>query len=165
MCTPAVARCNMIYGGNGADELGGGAGDDLIFGGAGADYINGEEGDDVADGGDGNDEILGGDGVDRLTGGGGADKFVFENGDSGVGAGSRDIVEDFTKAQNDKIDLHFFDDLDFIGDSAFSAPDQVRFIHSGGNTIVRINTVGNTGAEMEIELSGVINLAAGDFLL
>jgi hypothetical protein len=34
-----------------------------------------------------------------------------------------------------------------------------------GNTIVAINTAGNTGAEMQIELAGVINLTAGDFML
>ena len=43
--------------------------------------------------------------------------------------------------------------------------DQVRFSHSGGITIVAINTAGNSGAEMQIELAGVINLADGDFLL
>jgi hypothetical protein len=30
---------------------------------------------------------------------------------------------------------------------------------------VRINTVGNTGAEMEIFLAGNVNLSAGDFIL
>ncbi len=84
--------------------------------------------------------------------------------DSGVGLGNRDEITDFSKAQNDIIDLAS-DSLVFIGESAFSAPDQVRFFHSGGNTIVAINTAGNSGAEMQIELAGVINLAAGDFLL
>ena len=100
-----------------------------------------------------------------MNGDAGADEFVFWNGSSGLGAGNRDIVEDFSKAENDKIDLEYFYGMDFIGQGNFSAPDQVRFSHSGGNTIVAINTAGNSGAEMQIELAGVINLAAGDFLL
>jgi len=47
----------------------------------------------------------------------------------------------------------------------FSAPDQVQFIHSGGNTLVQLNTVGNSGMEMEIQLNGIVNLGAGDFVL
>lgn len=49
--------------------------------------------------------------------------------------------------------------------ASFDAPDQVHFVHSGGDTIVRINTVGNSTAKMEIELAGIVDLAAGDFPL
>jgi Ca2+-binding RTX toxin-like protein len=161
----AGAGDDTIYGGNNADLLGGGQGNDTLFGGNGADFLNGEEDDDEVDGGAGNDEIWGGYGVDHLTGGTGADTFVFTSWDTGVGAGNRDIVEDFGKADGDKIDLHFFDDLQFIGTETFSAPDQVRFFQSNGDTIFRINTLGNTDAEFEIKLEGTVNLAAGDFLL
>ena len=99
-----------------------------------------------------------------LTGGSGADDFVFWEGDSGVGVGNRDKITDFSKADNDDIDLSEFGGLAFIGQSDFSAADQVRFVHSGGDTIVSINTVGNGGAEMQIELAGIVNLAAGDFI-
>ena len=156
---------DSIYGGNGADELGGYLGNDFISGGSGADFLNGEEGDDEVDGGGGNDEIWGGYGVDHLTGGTGADKFAVTSWDTGVGAGNRDVVEDFSKAQGDRIDLHFFDDLQFIGNETFTAPDQVRFFQSNGDTIIRINTVGNTDAEYEIQLEGTVNLTAGDFIL
>jgi hypothetical protein len=84
--------------------------------------------------------------------------------DSGVGLGDRDQITDFSQAQNDVITLGV-DDFEFIGESAFSAPDQIRFSHSGGNTIVAFNTVGVSGAEMQIELSGIINLNASDFIL
>ena len=161
----AGAGADTLYGDDGADVLGGGEGLDTLYGGAGADFLNGEEDHDIVDGGGGADEIFGGDGNDLLVGGGGADRFVFQSGDSGVGTGDRDFVADFSQAQNDKIDLHFFDGLDFIGESGFSAPDQVRYFHSNGNTVIAINTAGNSGAEMQIELDGTITLVAGDFLL
>ena len=180
-----------LYGNGGDDQLFGGAHDDTIAGGDGLDTLHGDDGEDTIYGGDGNDFLYGGDdaddlhggdgadtiaggsgadkihgdrGLDTLTGNGGADDFVFDDGDSGVGAGDRDVITDFVTGTDD-LDLSSFGNLDFIGQDTFDAPDQVRFIHSGGNTIVRINTVGNTGAEMEIELSGVINLNAGDFIL
>jgi Ca2+-binding RTX toxin-like protein len=160
----AFEGADTVYGDNGADFIGGGEGSDTLYGGAGADFLNGEEDHDIVDGGGGADEIFGGDGIDLLVGGGAADTFVFQPDDSGVGTGNRDFVADFSKAQNDKIDLNIFDDLDFIGETGFSAPDQVRFFHSNGNTVIAINTAGNSGAEMQIELDGMINLAATDFV-
>jgi Ca2+-binding RTX toxin-like protein len=154
-----------LYGYGGADWLNGGSGDDALSGGSGVDILEGANGDDTIVGGSGNDYLWGGFELDTLTGGSGADDFLFEEGDSGVGAGNRDEITDFSKADGDDIDLATFGNLDLIGQDTFDAPGQVRFFHSGGDTIVRINTVGNTGAEMEIELAGVVNLAAGDFVL
>jgi Ca2+-binding RTX toxin-like protein len=161
----AFEGADTVYGDNGADFIGGGEGLDTLYGGAGADFLNGEEDRDIVDGGGGADEIFGGDGIDLLIGGGSGDKFVFSSGQSGVGTGNRDFIADFSKAQNDKIDLHFFDDLDFIGETGFSAPDQVRFFHGNGNTVIAVNTAGNSGAEMQIELDGIVNLSAADFIL
>jgi Ca2+-binding RTX toxin-like protein len=156
---------DTVHGDDGADFIGGGEGLDTLYGGAGADFLNGEEDHDIVDGGGGADEIFGGNGNDLIVGGGGSDTFVFQPNDSGVGTGNRDFVADFSQAQNDKIELTIFDGLDFIGESGFSAPDQVRFFHSNGNTVIAINTAGNSGAEMQIELDGVINLTVGDFVL
>ena len=114
--------------------------------------------------GAGNDDLDGGYGLDVMTGNAGADDFAFGAGGSGVGDGNRGEITDFSQAQNDDIDLSAFGGLDFIGGSSFSAADQVRFFHSGGNTIVAVNSVGNSGAELQIELAGIVNLAAGDFL-
>ena len=75
------------------------------------------------------------------------------------------MITDFSTVQGDDLDLTAFGGLAFIGQNVFSAPDQVRFIHSGGNTLVQLNTVGNSGMEMEIQLTGIANLGAGDFLL
>lgn len=155
---------DTVYLGAGNDEATGGSGDDTLYGGNNNDDLWGGAGDDTLEGGSGADDLDGGGDIDLLTGDGGADDFNFALGDSGVGAGDRDIVADFKKSQNDDLDLSDFGGLDFIGTSTFDAPDQVRFTHSGGNTIVSINTSGNSGAEMEIQLTGVINLAAGDFI-
>lgn len=153
-----------LYGYGGSDWLNGGDGDDTLSGGNGADTVEGADGDDTVVGGSGNDFVWGGDDLDTLTGGSGADDFAFGDGESGVGAGNRDLITDFSKADGDDIDLSAFGNLDFIGQDTFDAPDQVRYFHDNGDTIIRINTVGNGNAEMEIQLDGVINLAAGDFI-
>ena len=145
---------------NSVVDTNGGNDDVTLYG--GNDTADLGAGDDEANGGLGNDTLNGGTGIDVLTGAGGADDFVFDEDDSGVGAGNRDEITDFSQGQDD-IDLSGFNYLDFIGHS-FDAPNQVRFLHSGGDTIVRINTVGNTGVEMEIELDGIVNLGMGDFI-
>ena len=147
---------NILTTGNGSDEVYAGDGNDIVTTGAGNDLLFGSWGNDV---------LNGGGGLDMLTGNTGADDFVFNLGDSGVGAGARDEVTDFSQFQNDDIDLTGFGGLDFIGNSGFSAAGQVRFFQNGGDTIVAINTVGNSGAEMQIELFGIINLTESDFLL
>jgi Ca2+-binding RTX toxin-like protein len=112
--------------------------------------------------------------VDVLTGGSGADTFGFyadgdletEYGtDSGVGVGNRDIISDFSQGQDDVIDVGDIGDLDFIGQAAFSSVTQVRYFHSGGDTIVQVNHIGVSGADLEIELHGIINLMGSDFIL
>lgn len=71
-------------------------------------------------------DFRGGAGVDTLTGGAGADKFVWAAGETGVGAGNRDIITDFVSGV-DKIDLSLIDaatyastsQIDTAGDQAF----------------------------------------------
>jgi Ca2+-binding RTX toxin-like protein len=156
-----------------------GDGDDVIYGngsknvlnaGNGSDFMSGAGGNDTLNGGGGDDELAGGHGVDVLTGGSGSDYFAFyadsESGtDSGVGASNRDIIMDFNQAQNDVIDIGDIGDLSFIGQAAFSSVNQVRYFHSGGDTIVQVNHVGDAGVDLEIQLEGVVNLNGSDFLL
>ena len=56
--------------------------------------------------------------------------------------------------------------LEFIGQSAFSGVDQVRFFKAGGDTVIEVNlTDATAGAEMRIEIDPLVNLQATDFVL
>ena len=110
-----------------------------------------------------------------------ADVFLYDDTlDSGVGAGKRDVITDFSHAEGDRIDLHLIDAtaatngdsaFSFIGTKAFSAPGQVRFFVEGDHTVVEMNTFGSGDtiadgpAELQIELAGNITLVASDFIL
>ena len=49
--------------------------------------------------------------------------------------------------------------------ATFTAPGQVRWYQSGGNTFVEASTDADAGAELQIELSGLKTLTATDFVL
>lgn len=66
------ALANVIYGGEGDDELLGHGGEDLLFG---------DQGDDDLSGGAGDDTLSGGEGRDETSGGSGNDIFLVDNGD------------------------------------------------------------------------------------
>ena len=110
-------------------------------------------------------------GADTMTGGAGNDTFKFSNlSDLGLGAGSRDVITDFTQGQ-DKIDLSTIDaNLSTAGDQAFSlvtsfstTAGEVRY----SGDIIYLNTDNDTAAEYEIQLTGTIPtaLSAADFVL
>lgn len=139
------ATANTLTGNTGSDTLDGAAGNDTLFGGAG------------------NDRLIGGTGIDSMTGGTGNDTFVFVAGSSGTATGQRDRIVDFTIGQ-DVIDLLGFNtDFSFIGSDAFTASNQVRFTSAGGVTTIEVNTSGNTGSELSIDLTGTLALTAANF--
>jgi Ca2+-binding RTX toxin-like protein len=148
---------------------------DTLVGNEGSNELIGGFGNDTVDGAGGADILFGGRGVDRQTGGAAADAFGFTDTlESGVGAGHRDVIADFSRTQGDKLDLHLIDArlgtsqdqaFAFINGDGFTAEGQVRFFVEGDHTVVEANTTGGSGAEMQVELSGNINLTAGDFLL
>ncbi|MFZ1467757.1 MAG: calcium-binding protein [Paracoccaceae bacterium] len=95
-----------IDGGGGNDDLNGGNGNDTLIGALGADTIIGNDGADVLSGGGGSDLIFGNDGADyinggfgydRINGGAGADSFyhlgIFDHGS--------DWIQDYTASQGD----------------------------------------------------------------
>ena len=163
----------LIEGGDGNDTLYGAySGDDTLRGGKGDDVIGiAENGNAGAEGG--NDLIEGGAGRDTLYGGSGNDTFVFKTGDSGVGTGNRDRIEDFSvDATSEVLDLREVSPsgsaLTFQKMAAFTAANQVRYTLDTPNklTIVQINLDANTAtSEMEIELVGLLPLNASEFLL
>jgi serralysin len=160
---------DYLYAWNLGDNLG-----HTLAGGDGYDEVYGWVGNDILDGGNGNDILVGEGGRDFLTGGAGADRFDFRftptTQDSLVGAGNRDIVTDFEHGV-DKLSIAIHDNatladansLSFVGQSAFTFSNQIRFDYEGSNTVVQVNLDSSATPEMEIELVGHIALTAGDF--
>ncbi|WP_246175178.1 calcium-binding protein [Paracoccus limosus] len=174
---------DLLYGGFGDDWLGGGTGNDSLFGGPGNDQLFGEDGDDLLSGGLGNDRIFGGAGNDRiygntgadsLYGGAGADMFVFlAPSDSTPQA--RDYIDDFSRADGDRIDLSAIDansklqgaqDFTYIGKQAFSGTaGELRWLRTANATYVQADLDGDGTADFAIMIGKSIDLAVGDFLL
>lgn len=128
---------------------------------------------DTLDGGAGNDSLAGGLGADSLTGGTGNDIFLFEQThNSGVGAGNRDVIADFTTGQ-DRIDLSNIAGLATIsadntagnGIADFtSVAGQVAWGANGTGLIVFVDFDGNSTSDFEIELQNLATLRNADFI-
>ncbi|MFC3632084.1 peroxidase family protein [Paracoccus angustae] len=175
----------VLNGANGvADLVLGFGGNDTLNGLSGNDILIGEAGNDTLGGGDGNDFLRSGAGRDRLTGGLDADSFVFAStAETGNGTGAttgRDVITDFgTNVAGEVIDLSMIDArsgfgnngdqaFNFIGGTAFNGANAnggLRIVQQGGNTIVQGSTDSDTAVEFEIELTGLLALAADDFIL
>jgi serralysin len=150
-------KIENVTGSVGADAISGTAGANLLSGAAGIDFLRGRGG------------------KDQLVGGADGDYFAFTaTGDSGVGAAKRDVIKDYSQAQGDGLDLSAIDadvgqsgkqEFAFVGSKAFSAAGQVRSFFDGDRTIVEVSNDGDNAAEMQIELSGRINLTAADFVM
>ncbi|MEF9604583.1 M10 family metallopeptidase C-terminal domain-containing protein [Paracoccus sp. PXZ] len=158
---------NLLNGGAGNDQLDGRGGNDRLLGGAGADSLLG---------GAGNDVLIGGAGADRLNGGLGADQFVFLGlGESGVTAAGRDLIQDFSHAQGDRIDLRSIDaNAGLAGDQAFrligeraftGAAGELRYERAGNVTTILADTNGDGRADFSVALNGSHSLVGADFLL
>ena len=175
----------------GFENARGSDGTDKLLGSSAANTLEGAAGNDVLDGRAGNDTLGGGEGIDILIGGAGRDTldivdlintrdFVRFNStsDSGLDSTSWDTITGFDKGtanSADRIDLAIIDaDTAATGNQAFafrgsagfsSAGGEVRYVVSGGNTVVYVDTDSDAAAEMAFQVNGVTGLAAGDFLL
>ena len=169
------AGIDFAYGGDGQDILHGGDGNDTLRGEAQNDTLYGDFGADTLQGGDGNDALYGGAGRDVLNGGVGADAFWFADGDfSGVTNATADRIQDFVQG-SDRIRLNLVDAntlvagdqaFAFIGTAAFSnVAGQLRYVQSGGVTVIEGDTNGDGTADFAIALTGVIALLGSDFTL
>jgi serralysin len=168
----------------GVENLRGSVFADQLAGTNAANKLQGEDGNDKLLGKGGIDTLVGGDGVDKLTGGAVADKLSGGKGDDDFvytavadSAKQHDIISDFRHKQDD-IDLsklHPDNDNDkfvFIGSKKFSREvgelQVIQHDNSGTKddfTMVRGDLDGNGKADLQIELTGLVKLDAGDFLL
>ncbi|MBU1336438.1 MAG: M10 family metallopeptidase C-terminal domain-containing protein [Alphaproteobacteria bacterium] len=175
---PQPPPASSDQGTNAADNITGTNAANVLDGKGGNDTINGMGGNDTINGMGGNDTITGGSGYDVLTGGAGNDAFVFGNSaDIGSRAGARDVITDFVQGQ-DKIDLSAIDansNLTGNQDFSFIAGDDASFTRkpgelawhteaANGRTVIQGDTNGDGVHDFEIELKGLINLKASDFI-
>jgi hypothetical protein len=179
------------------ENAGGTANADTLLGDANRNVLSGNAGNDVLKGLDGNDRLVGGLGADTITGGAGQDvmtggavtaggdgardTFFFNAlSDSGVAAGARDWITDFTNgvaATADRINLAAIDASTTVaGNQAFTwqaaagaaftgVKGQLHYAITAGNTYVSGDVNGDKVADFSIALSGVHALAATDFIL
>ncbi|MBP0614437.1 M10 family metallopeptidase C-terminal domain-containing protein [Jiella sp. KSK16Y-1] len=141
----------------------------------GVEALLGLGGNDTLQGLGGDDFLSGGLGVDTLTGGEGSDIFDFESvAEIGMAAGRRDVITDFEQGV-DVINLDAIDalttvdgnqDFTFIGEAQHTGDGAtLRYIHVGGNTLVYGDVDADGGGDFAIELTGIYDLTAEDFLV
>ena len=138
-------------------------------------------GNDILDGGAGTDDLFGGPGKDVLIGGSGADFFHYNAlSDSGITAGTRDLIADFEQG-SDVIDISFIDanttnaagtndDFNFIGTNTpfTGTPGQLHAFWSAIGQIIEGDVNGDKKPDFSIEIKDpthAITLASTDFVL
>jgi Ca2+-binding RTX toxin-like protein len=146
----------------------------VLVGNDGANGLTGVDGADVLKGMGGSDRLRGGAGSDKLFGGVGADTFLFDDWDRATP--SLDTIYDFSRAENDRIDVSGVDadvtnkgtndTFIWIGDAVFHGqPGELRVAHTVRNTLVQLDCDGNGVADLTIRLSGLVTLQETDFVL
>ena len=165
---------DWLAGSDGNDRLYGGQGNDTLFGETGADLLNGGSGNDRLYGAAGNDTLIGGIGADSLYGGAGADLFVFVSLSDSTSK-SRDYIDDFTRADGDRIDLSALDadsgqrglqDFTYIGKQDFSGDaGELRWVRKASATYVQADVDGDGAADLVILIGKSIDLSRTDFIL
>nr|WP_281409344.1 calcium-binding protein [Microvirga terricola] len=147
----------------------------VLTGGGGNDRLIGNEGNDFLTGGSGRDTLQGGLGQDTLWGGPDADVFLWNSIEEiGSWVKDADIVMDFSPLQGDKLNFKYIDadttragkqSFTFIGDKGFSAPGQIRYVISGNETLIYLNTDRDSSGEAVLRLAGKLKPDASWFTL
>ncbi len=101
-----------------------------------------------ADTPNGNDRLNGGAGLDILYGGDGADTFIFE---AASAYADTDRIMDFRYAQGDVIDIS---DL-LTGTFSGTIGDYIRFVNSGTDTLVQVDSNGLTGGSNYLTIASL----------
>ncbi len=153
-------------------------GRDTLVGSEGRDVIRGFGFIDTLDGRGGDDVLSGGQGADVVTGGAGRDRFLIEDTGQGTGGNtenpgeyvSYETITDFTQGE-DVINLSGTSAgvLAFggAGEMRFDlgADPHVKFHHRNGNTYVQVDQEGRGLPDITVQLHGIHNLLASDFIL
>ncbi len=156
------ARRDKLLGDGGGDLLDGGSGHDRLYGGAGNDRIIGGRGDDVLRGDAGRDVMFGGFGSDRFVF---ADRFDF------APRKRPDVIADFSRARDDRIDLSAIDADTFkAGEQAFTFIGSEAFSETAGelrfrNGMLSGDVQGDGTADFYVAVENVSQLSVDDFLL
>ncbi len=152
---------DTLNGSSGSDKLFGLGGNDVLDGKGGNDVLAGGAGNDTLKGGDGNDTLYGGIGTDTLWGGNGRDTFVFDSVGTGV-----DTIQDFSKTQGDKLDLHLI--LQGFDPLSDSISDFIHATKQGTNsTMISVDIDGKGGSAHFVDvaiLNGVTDISINDLL-
>ena len=147
-----------------------------IVGNSGANTLNGGAGNDTLSGLAGNDRLTGSSGADILFGGSGADQFIFTSlNDSTVSSSGRDVIEDFSRSQLDRIGLSTIDAstitsgnqaFSFIGERSYSGKaGQLRYVNQDGDTFIYGDVNGDKSSDFSIRIDATIDFVMGDFIL
>lgn len=181
--TDTLLNIENVTGSSGNDVITGSSAANVLIGGDGDDFLFGMGGADTLIGGAGNDRLTGGAGRDVMTGGSGNDIFIFTAvSDMGNSASARDVITDFTPGQ-DKLDFSAIDaNAQLSGNQAFTflATQGAAFTGARGQlkwsiqdaagtandkTIIMGDMNGDRIADFHVELTGLIQLGTGDFIL
>ncbi|UVC10649.1 hypothetical protein IHQ71_08720 [Rhizobium sp. TH2] len=137
--------------------------------------ISGEVGNDRLTGGPRADQLAGDEGRDILKGSKGSDEFIYHlMNDTHVDRSGRDLIQDFSHRQGDRIILNELDAniggandaFTFIGKDDFSnTPGELRYYFSGHKTFIEGTVDADGQADFMIELKGRIKLVEDDFVL
>ncbi|MCD2185388.1 cadherin-like domain-containing protein [Rhizobium sp. GN54] len=173
-----TSASDVLNGKGGNDVLEGRGGNDILSGGSGNDRLTGGSGVDIMTGGSGHDTFVFTSAKDSAPGQSG----LVNNGGYNPLSGSdkRDIITDFVHAQ-DKLDLSKIDaDSTRSGNQDFVWRGKNDFTGKAGEVIFRIfdekgtkndrtivygDTDRDQQADFQIELTGIIGLTKGDFIL
>ncbi|MEL4204704.1 Ig-like domain-containing protein, partial [Plesiomonas shigelloides] len=158
------AIIDIAHAGEGNDTVFGEGGTDLIFGGDGNDYLDGGADDDVLRGGSGNDTLLGGTGNDiliggtgndLLIGGSGKDLFIWAQNDQGKGGGiSKDIVQDFSIADKDCLDISQL----LQNENKSNIGDFISLERQGDSLLLKLSVTAKGDVSQQIELQNQVQL-------
>jgi Ca2+-binding RTX toxin-like protein len=149
------ARVTVFDHAGSPDTLLGGAGDDLLRGGGGTDHLEGQAG------------------RDTLYGGADADRFVYRAVADSPADGRHDVIEDFRRAQGDKVDLSAIDadatrpgnqSFTWIGTAPLTGLGQLHVDFTADEPIVEGSTAG-AAPDLRIHIRGLFDVTSGDFIL